>query len=76
MYMIRASDEWAEKGGHSEEERRRHFSRILGTRCGADEPAQAATDDEIEKVARNFYWYLMKRDISNFSAENLPRSHL
>ena len=79
QYMIRVSDEWAkpEKGGkHSEDERLRHFARIRGARYGADVPARKATDEEFELVARQFFWYLMRRDISSFIPEKFPTSQI
>lgn len=77
LYLSRASSEWAKGRNHTEEERLRHFSRILGARYSADDAlARPATDGETEAVARQLYFYLMRRDISSFVPENYPTNHI
>ena len=71
-YVTQANSAWA-KGGRQEEERLRHFARILGAhRYEDDAPARPATDEEIDAVARQLYWFLMRRNITDFVPQNFP----
>ena len=51
----------------------RYFARLLGARNDdGTTPARDATEAEIEAVAQQFYWFLMRRDIARFDQRDYP----
>lgn len=76
QYMIEVNSEWSAGGLHTKEEQHRHFAEVLGARYGQEEPARDATYEEIEAVAKQFYWFLMRRDIAGFNARDFPTSEV
>jgi hypothetical protein len=53
--------------------RQKYFARLLGARdADGGVPARDATDAEVDAVARQFYWFLMRRDIAGFDPRDFP----
>ena len=76
QYISQVSKEWTKKGPHTPSERLRYFSHVLGARYGGEVPARRATSDEIDAVAKEFNFYLMKRDITGFWPADYPTCEL
>jgi len=76
QYMITVNDEWKARGGeHTEEERLRYFSRILGARYGSGDSARKATREEARNVAKHLFLYLMYHvNVGAFNPDNFPDS--
>ena len=73
QYIAEVNNLYSGAGGKTHEERLRYFAKVLG--CRDDRPREA-TDEEKEEVAKNLYWFLMKRDLTSFNPREFPSCNL
>ena len=79
QYQQKCADTYAkisvDKGLITAKEKRLYFARLAGARTpGGAVPLRQATETEMEAVAKQFFWFCMRRDISKFDPSDFPSS--